>query len=65
MPILFSHDDNGQLTFIQKLDVPGKKEESGTMSAMAKFRTLDKRGQGSDEAGGMASVKTTHKNAIK
>ena len=45
--------------------MPVKKEDTGTMSAMAKFRTLDKKGQGSDEADGKDSVKTTHKNAVK
>ena len=48
------------MTFIQKLDVE-KKKESETMSAMAKFRTLDKQASsGNSEKG----VNTTHQNAI-
>jgi hypothetical protein len=65
MPYLFNHDDNDKLTFIEKMDAAKKKEDSGTMSAMAKFRTLDKKGQGSDDASGSSSLNTTHQNAIK
>lgn len=60
VPLLFNCDDGGQVTFIQKLDVE-KKKESETMSAMAKFRTLDKQASsGNSEKG----VNTTHQNAI-
>ena len=60
MPLLFNCDDSGQLTFIQKLDVE-KKKETETMSAMAKFRTMDK--QASTGSSGK-DVNTTHQNAI-
>lgn len=63
VPTLFTHDDKNQLTFIQKLDVPKKKEGGGQMSAMAKFRTMDKHAQSSDETDAGA-VTTTHQNAI-
>lgn len=60
VPLLFNCDDGGQVTFIQKLDME-KKKESETMSAMAKFRTLDKQASsGNSEKG----VNTTHQNAI-
>ena len=49
----------------QKLDVPKKKESSGTVSAMAKFRTMDKQAQSADESGAGSGVQTTHRNAIK
>lgn len=65
MPYLFSHDDNDKLTFIEKFDAAKKKEDSGTMSAMAKFRTMDKKGQGADQADGASTVHTVHQNAIK
>lgn len=65
VPILFSHDDNDSLTVGQKLDVPKKKEDSGAVSAMAKFRTMDKRAQSADESGAGTGVNTTHQNAIK
>lgn len=64
MPYLFTHDDNDNLTFIEKMDAAKKKEDTGTMSAMAKFRTMDKKGQGADESSG-SSLNTTHQNAIK
>lgn len=48
----------------QKLDVPKKKESTGTVSAMAKFRTLDKQAQSADDSAADAGVKTTHQNAI-
>ncbi|XP_031554175.1 actin-related protein 2/3 complex subunit 1A-like [Actinia tenebrosa] len=63
LPYLFTHDDNDKLTFIEKMDAPKKKEDTGTMSAMAKFRTLDKKGQGADESSSSSS-NTTHQNAI-
>ena len=49
----------------QKLDVPKKKEDAGAVSAMAKFRTMDKRAQSADESGSGSGVNTTHQNAIK
>jgi len=65
VPILFSHDDNDNLTMGQKLDAPKKKEASGTVSAMAKFRTLDKQAQSADDSAAGPGVQTTHQNAIK
>ena len=65
VPILFSHDDKDSLSLGQKLDVPKKKEDSGAVSAMAKFRTMDKRAQSADESGSGSGVNTTHQNAIK
>jgi actin related protein 2/3 complex subunit 1A/1B len=60
VPLLFSVDDAGQLTFNQKLDV-AKKKESETMSAMAKFRTMDKEASTGDSGKG---VNTTHQNSV-
>ena len=65
IPILFSHDDNDTLSKGEKLDVPKKKETSGTVSAMAKFRTMDKQAQSADDSGSGTGVHTTHQNAIK
>lgn len=62
-PEVFSHDDNNQLTFLCKLDEPKKKgdDEEETMSAMERFRNLDKNAS----AGKVAKSTTTHDNAIK
>ncbi|XP_028395299.1 actin-related protein 2/3 complex subunit 1A-like [Dendronephthya gigantea] len=60
VPLLFSVDDAGQLTFNQKLDV-AKKKESEAMSAMAKFRTMDKEASTGDSN---KAVNTTHQNSI-
>ena len=60
MPLLFNVDGGGQVTFKQKLDVV-KKKESETMSAMAKFRTMDKEASTGESGKG---VNTTHQNAI-
>ena len=60
VPLLFSCDDSGQLTFNQRLDMVEKKE-SETMSAMAKFRTMDKQASTGDSGKGS---NTTHQNAI-
>ena len=65
VPILFNHDDNDTLSGGQKLDIPKKKESSGTVSAMAKFRTMDKRAQSADDSESGTGVQTTHQNAIK
>ena len=60
MPMLFTHDDNGNLTFIAKMDAAVKKEEE-TVSAMAKFRSMDKHALGHKESKSL----TTHMNAIR
>lgn len=64
VPMVFSHDDNNKLTFMCKLDQPAKKNdgEEETMSAMQRFRSLDKRATtGSKES----KSSTTHTNMIK
>jgi len=59
-PMLFNYDDNGNLTFSSKLDVPKQKAGGGGFSALAKFQNLDKRAQADDDSG-----KTTiHENTI-
>ena len=64
VPILFNHDDNDTLSGGQKLDIPKKKESSGTVSAMAKFRTMDKRAQSADDSESGTGVQTTHQNVF-
>lgn len=58
-PKLFSQDNGGQLTFINDLDIPDEKGES-TMSAMNRFRNLDKKGSTEDTT----DLKTKHQNTI-
>lgn len=65
MPILFKHDASDKLSMVQKLDVPKKKEGGGNVSAMAKFRTLDKQAQSAEESSSGTGVHTTHQNAIR
>jgi len=61
VPMVFSHDANNKLSFVAKLDEPAKKgDEEETMSAMERFRNLDKRATGSKEV----KSSTTHSNAI-
>jgi actin related protein 2/3 complex subunit 1A/1B len=64
VPMVFSHDDNNVLTFMAKLDQPSKKndDEEETMSAMQRFRSLDKRATVGSKAG---KSLTTHVNMIK
>lgn len=61
-PDVFSHDDNNVLTFMAKLDEAKKKDgdEEETMSAMDRFRNMDKKGT----AGKATKSATTHENAI-
>jgi len=62
IPMVFTHDDNNKLSFVAKLDQPIQKgDEEETMSAMDKFRSLDKRATTTKEAKSL----TTHTNAIK
>nr|XP_006820315.1 PREDICTED: actin-related protein 2/3 complex subunit 1A-like [Saccoglossus kowalevskii] len=42
-PSLFSHDDQGRLSFSSKLDVKAGQQQKGNVSAMRMFQTLDKR----------------------
>lgn len=65
MPYVFCHDGSDNLTYVEKLDAAKKKEDSGTMSAMAKFRTMDKKGQGANEVDGGSAIHTVHQNAVK
>jgi actin related protein 2/3 complex subunit 1A/1B len=61
-PDVFTHDDNNKLTFLAKLDEAKNKggDEDETMSAMERFRNLDKRAT----VGKEAKSETTHENAI-
>lgn len=59
-PVLWSHDDNDQLTYINKLD-QSEKKASGQLSAMEKFRGLDKRASAGQSD---TSLECTHQNAI-
>lgn len=60
-PMLFMHDDRGQLQFMHKLDVE-KQTEGGKINAMKRFQMLDKKG---DEAGGSdKKLGTVHQNSI-
>lgn len=59
-PVLWMHDDSGQLTYINKLDQAEKKQKE-YVSAMDKFKGLDKRAT----AGGRdVELDSTHQNAI-
>eukprot|EP00794_Sanderia_malayensis_P005918 gene5918-6604_t len=60
LPMVFAVDGNGELSFVAKLDAAVQKEAEA-MSAMAKFRSMDK------QALGTATTKsvTTHANSIK
>lgn len=59
-PVLWNHDDNNQLTFMNRLDQKEKKI-TGHLSAMEKFKGLDKRATtGSTDT----TLDTTHQNAI-
>ncbi|XP_060076066.1 actin-related protein 2/3 complex subunit 1A-like [Ylistrum balloti] len=58
-PKLFTHSDDGQVTFISDLDIPQEKDQM-TMSAMNRFRQMDKTGT----AESTGEVKTKHQNTI-
>lgn len=60
LPMVYSVNDSGKLGFVAKLDAAVHREAE-TMSAMAKFRSMDKHALG---AAASKSV-TTHENAIK
>jgi len=59
-PVLWNHDDGGELTYINKLDQKEKKAE-GRISAMDKFKGLDKRAQAGAQD---TALDCTHQNAI-
>lgn len=62
IPMVFTHDGNNKLSFIAKLDQPAKKGgDEETMSAMDRFRSLDKRATSEKET----KLSTTHTNCIK
>jgi len=58
-PKLFSHSDDGKITFMTDLDIPQEKEFS-TMSAMNRFKNLDKKATADDDT----ALKTKHQNTI-
>nr|UQI49955.1 actin-related protein 2/3 complex subunit 1a-like protein [Cherax quadricarinatus] len=59
-PMLYSVDDTGKLTFVTKLDVAQKKE-TGSLSAMRKFQSLDRTAR-SDQSD--TTLATIHQNTI-
>lgn len=60
-PKLFTYTPSGEVTFIHDLDIPQEKDTS-QMSAMARFRNLDKKkGSGSETA---TALGTQHQNTI-
>jgi len=59
-PMMFAFDGN-EISLSGKLDQPQEKE-SGTMSAMSRFKQMDKKGTASSESGN--EQKTQHKNTI-
>jgi len=59
-PMLYSVDDIGKLTFVNKLDVAQKKE-TGSLSAMKKFQSLDRTAR-SDQSD--TTLATVHQNTI-
>lgn len=60
-PALYNHDDQDKLTFINKLNVSSKKAGGGAMSAMDKFRHMDKR---ATTTGVKTELESTHQNTI-
>ena len=59
-PMLFNYDDRGCLTFVSKLDVP-KQSIQRNMSAMERFRNMDKRATTEDRN---TALETLHQNSI-
>ena len=60
--MVFTHDGNNKVSFLAKLDSPAKSgDDEETMSAMDKFRSLDKRATIAKES----KSATTHTNVIK
>ena len=60
LPMVYVDNDDGSISFIGKLDAAIQKEAE-TMSAMAKFRSMDKQALGTSSSKSI----TTHLNAIK
>lgn len=59
VPKLFRYSDDGNVTFVSDLDIAQEKE-TGTMSAMNRFRNLDKKAS----ADSSTELKTKHQNTI-
>uniref|UniRef100_A0A8C6L4Z9 Actin-related protein 2/3 complex subunit n=1 Tax=Nothobranchius furzeri TaxID=105023 RepID=A0A8C6L4Z9_NOTFU len=59
-PMLFRCDDGGTLTFVSKLDLP-KQSIQRNMSAMERFRNMDKRATTEDRN---TTLDTLHQNSI-
>uniref|UniRef100_A0A8B9YMD4 Actin-related protein 2/3 complex subunit 1A n=1 Tax=Bos mutus grunniens TaxID=30521 RepID=A0A8B9YMD4_BOSMU len=59
-PMLFNYDDRGCLTFVSKLDIP-KQSIQRNMSAMERFRNMDKRATTEDRN---TALETLHQNSI-
>lgn len=58
--MLFNYDDRGCLTFVSKLDIP-KQSIQRNMSAMERFRNMDKRATTEDRN---TALETLHQNSI-
>nr|XP_020017336.1 actin-related protein 2/3 complex subunit 1A-like [Castor canadensis] len=58
--MLFNYDDRGSLTFVSKLDLP-KQSIQRNMSAMERFRNMDKRATTEDRN---TALETLHQNSI-
>ncbi|XP_006891106.1 PREDICTED: actin-related protein 2/3 complex subunit 1A-like [Elephantulus edwardii] len=59
-PMLFNYDDRGCLTFVSKLDIL-KQSIQRNMSAMKRFRNMDKRATTEDRN---TALETLHQNSI-
>lgn len=60
IPILYKIDENSQISFVEKLDASQKKE-SGGLSAMRMFHSLDKQARTETSDTNLDSI---HQNAI-
>ena len=62
VPMVFSHDSTNTVKFVAKLDQPLKSNgDEETISAMDKFRNLDKKNTGKRDEASL----TAHVNTIK
>lgn len=60
MPMVYSVDDNGQISFVSKLDNTQRKEAAG-LSAMRKFQSLDRQARTESNDNSLNSI---HQNTI-
>lgn len=60
-PKVYTQKSNGDIEYVHDLDVP-REGEGGKISAMSRFRDLDKKGVSGTET--VASLKTLHQNTI-